>query len=193
MNTSFLRRLLARSHAIADHSQGSVRAPLAESLSRMRRPTTSAILASAAALCSLPAVAADVTSTWSAATNGVWNADGNWVNAPVLGGFPNNGNGGVATYDAVISAIGSPYTVTLSTNVTVEDLTLSSANATISHTAGTFTATGAIAISAGTYQLNGGTISNTVISPSGSGNLLIGASTANLLSGVTINGDLTLD
>ena len=145
------------------------------------------------ALTASPLLAADVTSTWSTATSGVWNANGNWINVPALGGFPNNGNGGVATYDAVISATGSPYTVTLNTNITVEDLTLNSANATINHTAGTFTATGAIAISAGTYQLNGGTISNTVINPSGSGIFLIGASTANLLSGVTINGDLTLN
>ena len=140
------------------------------------------------ALTAAPLFAADVTATWSAPTSGVWNANGNWTNVPALGGFPNNGNGGVATYDAMISATGSAYTVTLNTNITVEDLTLSSANATINHTAGTFTATGAIAISGGTYQLNGGTISNTVINQSGTGNLLITANSANLLSGVTVNG-----
>ena len=112
-------------------------------------------------LAAAPLFAADVTSTWSAATSGVWNANGNWLNVPALGGFPNNSNGGVATYDAVISTTGPAYTVTLNTNITVEDLLLSSANATINHTAGTFTATGAIAISAGAFQLNGGTISNT--------------------------------
>ena len=160
---------------------------------RLGRRAISALVASASALCALPAIAADVTSTWSAATTGVWNADGNWINAPALGGFPNNGNGGVATYDAVISAAGSAYTVTLSTNVTVEDLTISSANATLNHTGGTFTATGAIAILAGAYQLNGGTISNTVINPSGTGSLLFGANNGNLLSGVTVNGDLTLN
>ena len=117
----------------------------------MRRRAASALAASAAALCALPAIAADVTSTWSTATSGVWNANGNWINVPALGGFPNNGTGGVATYDAVISATGSPYTVTLNTNITVEDLTLSSANATLNHTAGTFTATGAITVSAGFY------------------------------------------
>ena len=111
---------------------------------------------------------------------------------PVQGGFPNNGNGGVPTYDAVIAAVGAAYTVTLSTSVTVEDLMLSSANATLDQTGGTFSATGAIALSAGTYRLNGGTISNTVVNVSGTGSLVFGTSTANQLTGVTVNGDLNL-
>ena len=54
---------------------------------------------------SSPAVfAADVTSTWSTATSGNWNVNANWTNVPAMGGFPNNGNGGVATYDATINA-----------------------------------------------------------------------------------------
>ena len=110
----------------------------------------------------------------------------------MLGGFPNNGNGGVATYDAVISAVGPAYTVTLSTNITVEALTLNSANATVNQTAGTFTANAGVALSAGTYQLNGGTISNTTINVSGTGSLVIGANINNLLTGVTVNGDLNM-
>jgi fibronectin-binding autotransporter adhesin len=142
---------------------------------------------------SLPAVhAADVTSTWSIANSGNWNVNANWTNVPALGGFPNNGNGGVATYDAMISAAGSPYTVTLNTNVTVEDLLLSSANATLNQTSGTFAATGAITLSAGTFQLNGGTVSNTTVNVT-SGILAIAANGANLLTGVTVNGDLTLN
>jgi len=86
-------------------------------------------------------LAADVTSTWSAAISGNWNVNANWTNVPALGGFPDNGNGGVATYDAVIGPAGAPYTVTLNTNVTVEDLSLNSVNATLSHTSGTLTAT----------------------------------------------------
>ena len=145
------------------------------------------------ALAAEPLCAATVTSTWSAATDGYWNANGNWLNVPVLGGFPQNGNGGVATYDAVISVVGLPYTVTLNSPITLEDLTLNSASATINHTAGMFTATGALGISAGAYQLNGGTIRNTVINQSGSGTLLISSNAANLLSGVTVNGDLNLN
>src|SRR5262249_37480218 len=134
----------------------------------------------------------NVTSTWSAGASGNWNVDANWTNVPALGGFPNNGNGGVATYDAVISPVGSPYTVTLSTNVTVANLSLNSASATLNHTSGIFTTTGAIAVSAGTYQLSGGTIANSTINITG-GTLTIAANSSNLLDGVTVNGDLTLN
>ena len=91
----------------------------------------------------------------------------NWTNSPSGGGFPNNGNGGVATYDAVINASGPAYTVTLNTDITVKNFALSSANGTVDHTSGIFTATGSMNISAGTYQLNGGTISSTAITVSG--------------------------
>ena len=138
------------------------------------------------------ALAADVTSSWSTATSGNWNVNANWTNVPALGGFPNNGNGSVATYDAVIGPAGSSYNVTLNTNITVEDLLLNSATATLNQTAGTFTATGAIALSAGTFQVNGGTISNTIVNVTG-GTLAFASDVNNLLSGVTVNGDLTLN
>ena len=137
---------------------------------------------------SSPAVlAADVTSTWSTATSGNWNVNANWANVPALGGFPNNGNGGVATYDATISPVGSPYTVTLNTNITVEDLLLNSANATLSHTSGTLTATGAINLVAGKYSLAGGTIANSTVNATAPISL---TSTGGTLFGVTVNGDL---
>src|SRR4029079_4278679 len=119
------------------------------------------------ALAGSVAQAATVASTWTSATGGIWNSDSNWTNVPMQGGFPNNGNGGVPTYDAVINATGAFYNVNLATNITVEDLLLNSATATINHTAGTFTATGAMDLSAGTYALNGGTISNSKINISG--------------------------
>ena len=137
------------------------------------------------------ATAADVTSTWTSAASGNWNVAGNWTNAPVLGGAPNNGNGGVATYDAAISAVGGAYTVTLNTSATVEDLALSSANATLSHAAGTLTATNGIAISAGTFFLNGGTISSTAISLSG-GSFTFGSTAGTLSSGTVLNGNVNL-
>jgi hypothetical protein len=146
-----------------------------------------------AALVGSAAQAATVVSNWTSASSGVWDSDSNWTNVPTQGGFPNNGNGGVPTYDAVVNATGAFYAVNLATNVTVEDLQVSSAGATINHTAGTLTATGAIDLSAGTYSLNGGTISNTTINVSGSGTLSAGAYSYNMLSGVTVNGDLTLD
>jgi uncharacterized delta-60 repeat protein len=147
----------------------------------------------AAAVMQNTAHAADVTTTWTNAASGNWNVNGNWTNAPALGGFPNNGNGGVATYDAVISATGAAYTVTNSTSITAEDLTISSANATLNHTAGIFTATNGIAVSAGTYQLNGGTISNTTINLSGTGNLNIANGGSGLLTGVTVNGAINVN
>lgn len=135
--------------------------------------------------------AAVVTATWSSATSGAWNVNANWTNAPALGGFPDNGNGGVATYDAVIDATGPAYTVTLSTTDTVEKLTLNSANATLAITAGTFTANTGVDLTAGSLLLNGGTIANTIINAT-PGALNIAANTSNLLSGVTVNGNLNL-
>ncbi|MDQ6654726.1 MAG: PEP-CTERM sorting domain-containing protein [Verrucomicrobiota bacterium] len=132
---------------------------------------------------------ADVISTWNTAIDGNWNDPTKWSSNP---NFPNNGNGGVATYNAVISTTGAAYTVTLSVPITIENLLLSSASATLNHTAGTFTATNGISLNAGTYHLNGGTISNTTITPSGTGVLSVAANGNNLLTGVTVNGDLTL-
>jgi hypothetical protein len=80
----------------------------------------------------------------------------------------------------------------LSTNVTVKDLLINSVDATLARMSGTFTATGAINLGAGVYRLSGGTISNTTINSTG-GALAVAAFNANLLSGVTINGDLTLN
>ena len=103
-------------------------------LARKSRIVRAICAAGIAAFCS--AHAADVTSTWNSATSGLWNVNANWNNAPALGGFPNNGNGGVATYDAVISAAGPAYTVTLNMAITVANLQISSANATLNHTSG---------------------------------------------------------
>ena len=120
------------------------------------------------AMCVLPigVWAADVTSTWNGGS-GDWDVDGNWTNAPLLGGFPNDGNGGVAAYDAVVDAGGGPYTVTLDLGITVEDLTIDSADATVNHTACSFTATGAIELLDGEYRVDGGSIVNTTINQAG--------------------------
>jgi hypothetical protein len=138
------------------------------------------------------ASAATVTSTWTNATSGNWNLDANWTNNPVLGGFPNNGNSGVSTYDAIINATGSSYTVTLAVPITVVNFTLSSTSATVNHTTGIFTATGGMTLSSGTYQLNGGTISNSAINISG-GTLAFANNSSNVLAGDAINGLLNLN
>src|SRR4051812_17265874 len=70
-------------------------------------------LCAAAALAGSVAHGATVVSNWTSATSGAWNSDSKWTNVPMQGGFPNNGNGGVATYDAVINATGATYSVNL--------------------------------------------------------------------------------
>src|SRR6185436_17472488 len=62
--------------------------------------------------------ASDVLSTYRGVT-GNWGVNANWSNNPALGGFPNNGNGGVATYDAVINS----GTVSLDQNIAIQKLT----------------------------------------------------------------------
>ena len=78
------------------------------------------ILVTVFALFARSAHAAAVTSTWKVGS-GVWSASTNWTNAPFLGGSPNNGNAGVATYDAVVPS----GTVTLDTNIVIQKFTQS--------------------------------------------------------------------
>ena len=140
----------------------------------------------------LTGIGATVISTWKAAVSGNWAVDANWTNVPPLGGFPNDGNGGVATYDAVINATGAAYTVTLNTTNTVEHLTLNSANALLTISGGTLTANTGMDLTTGSLLLNGGTISATAINAA-AGTLTFAANTSNLLTGVTVNGDLNLN
>src|SRR5436189_4851324 len=96
--------------------------------------------------------AADVSATWLPAANGTWNNTANWNSAF----FPNNGNGGM-TYSALIGATGPAYTVTLNNSVTVNDLSLTSPNATLNLTGGTLSVVASpINIAAGTLSLAGG-------------------------------------
>ena len=75
------------------------------------------VFAASAIAVSLPPVnAADQTSTWDQ-TTGDWSDATKWDTAA----YPNNGNGGVATYDAVISS----GTVNLDLDITIEHLLLS--------------------------------------------------------------------
>lgn len=154
-----------------------------------RRLPSTRCLARALCLASLAAVctvhAATITSTWTNAASGTWNVDANWTNVAPSGGFPNNGGG--TTYEALISATGTAYTVTLNSSVTVETLSLASANATLSHTAGTLATNFGLNISAGTYRLAGlaARISNSAITLSGTGALTIAGGT---IAGSTITG-----
>lgn len=111
-----------------------------------------------------PTACLAITSSWTSVTSGNWGSAVRWMPAVV----PNNGSPtGDSRYDAIIAAMGAPYTVTLNSSVTVDSLTLDSANATIDHTSGTLTLTDDLVLNAGTYQFNGGTIRGGRISGSG--------------------------
>ena len=77
---------------------------------RRRRHARSVVTFAAAVLGSAPALAraADVTSRWAGAASGTWNVNTNWLNTPALGGFPNNGNAGVATYASPPTSVSAP-------------------------------------------------------------------------------------
>ncbi len=63
--------------------------------------------------------AAQVTSTYSGSADN-WTTAA-WSNSPAMGGFPNNGNAGVATYDAVLSGTG---TLTLDQDIAIQKFTM---------------------------------------------------------------------
>ncbi len=129
---------------------------------------------------------ADVTSTWSAAADGNWEDDANWTSVPGPNASPNNG---ASTYDAVISAAGAPYQVSVSTDIVCQDITLGSADATVGLLAGKLTAVNGISLSAGTLNFLGGTLLDTTVTPTG-GNLLI---SSGILDHSTLGGDLLMD
>src|SRR5262245_37693143 len=113
------------------------------------------------------AMGASFTASWLLPADGTWSNSANWSTNP---NAPNNGTPAGATYDAVIAATGASYTATLNSSITVDSLTLGDASATLNHTSGTFRAINGLNLTAGTYRLAGGTISNTTIT-SGGGSL----------------------
>src|SRR5207248_1197566 len=104
-----------------------------------------------------------------------WGVGGNW--AP--GGGPP-----VAADNALIGTAGT-YTVDLTDNRAVTNLTINNATATVSQTGGTLTLGGTLALTAGTYSLNGGTISGGSITSAG-GKLQPQFNGSNFLSNVAV-------
>ncbi len=123
---------------------------------------------------------ADTTATWTAAKNGIWTSTSAWSTHP---SFPNNGVPSGTDYTALINVTGAAYTVALNSTVVVDGLNLNSATATISQSSGLFTA-GTIALDAGAYQLNGGTIANSTIDLNGGSFTIQNGN----LNGVTVSG-----
>src|SRR2546423_1190782 len=75
------------------------------------------------------AAAQNQVSNWLNPVSGNWFDAGNWSTNPTA---PNG-----STFDAVIAATGSKYTVTINGSPTIHSLTLNSANATLSLGSGT--------------------------------------------------------
>ena len=134
-------------------------------------------------------VSGQINSNWINSSGGVWSDANNWSTAS----FPNQDNPDPGdTYNATIDLVsGSNYQVTLSNPVSVENLTIDSGDATLVHTAGIFTANGAINLNNGTYQLRGGTIANSVVNQSG-GALTFAGEAYSSFDDTTVNGDLTI-
>ncbi len=117
--------------------------------------------------------------TWIGGT-GNWNVGSNWSpSSPV--GPPK------ATDTATISATGTAYTVTIDTADVAVSLTENSASATVNDT-GSLTLTGAFTLNAGTFILDGETLSGGTTKVTG-GTFVCDGGT---LSGVTYDGTLDL-
>lgn len=127
------------------------------------------------------------TSQWLNAVSGNWSDPTLWSTNPF---YPDNGNGN-PFYRAEFLATGANYTATLNSNIALDSLLLNSANATIAHTAGTLTLGGTATLTAGTFNLNGGTIAGGTIDNTAN-KLSIANSVNNTLSGVSVIGGLNV-
>ncbi len=118
---------------------------------------------------------------WKDPVHGTWSQAANWTNQA-----PGDG------YDAIIDAVGSPYTVRLLTNASVGTLTLASPNAWLDHLYGTLHAD-VLRLAAGTYSIAWGTIADTTIRrlPGDTGTLVLASSPA-ALDHVRLEADIGL-
>jgi hypothetical protein len=102
--------------------------------------------------------------SWASAVSGNWSTPALWTSNP---NYPSNDQPNFGdTYSAVIDALGPSYTVSLDAPVTINNLTMVSPAATLSHTNGTLTILNGAVVNAGTYQLSGGALA-------GSGPMLV--------------------
>src|SRR4051794_37683579 len=107
---------------------------------------------------------------WVNPVSGTWIEAAKWSSSPT---YPNG-----AGFDASIAAPSGSYTVSLASNVTLNSLTLNSASATLSQTAGTLgVGLGGVTLQNGTYLLSGGTLSTSTIQLSGGAALILNGGT----------------
>jgi len=139
---------------------------------------------------SIAAQAGNVTSTWRNAANGDWKTIANWSNTPAWSAYPANGTGqsGPISYDVQFSAAGAPYNVTLNTSLSLDSVTLNSADANVTHTSSEVRILNGLTLNAGAWTMNGGTLKDTVIHQNGS-SLRFGNSVSKL-DHCTVHGNL---
>jgi hypothetical protein len=88
--------------------------------------------------------AAQTQAQWVAPVDGSWTDSSRWSTDPF---FPNNGSPPGTTYDVLVDAVGSPYTISSSGSITIDSLRLHAPGATVQHSGGPFTlAAGSLSI-----------------------------------------------
>jgi len=158
-------------------------------LNIMNKPNPSLLLLAAGAAFGLPLVAAaqQVDSSWVSAATANWATPARWSTNPNI---PNNGVPGGQTYRAIFAVNSAAYTITLNTNITVDQILLQASNATINHAGGTLTLVQSLNRTAGQYQLGGGTISGGTLNMGAGASLRLNVAATSTLSGVTLNGGI---
>jgi hypothetical protein len=136
------------------------------------------------------ALAGNVSSTWHTPASGDWRTAAAWANTPAHSAWPQNGTTGAGWlgYDVTLSATGSPYTIALPTSLSLDSVSITSPDANVTQSIGTVRVINGLILDAGTWTVNGGTLSNTTITQSG-GSLRFGSSTGKL-DNCTVNGEL---
>lgn len=112
-------------------------------------------LCAGAALAVSSARAAQVTANWLAPVSGNWNDASKWSTPQ----FPNNGSPAGLTYNVVIDAAGAAYEVLLEQlPVTLDSLTINSADAMLVQSGHSLTLLGASLVQAGRYRFSFGSL-----------------------------------
>lgn len=132
------------------------------------------------------AFAQQIDSFWGGGFTGSWSNPANWTTPD----SPNNGSPPGTTYRVFIDATGVAYVVTLDTAVTLDQLILDSADATLL-ISNQLDLLGSLDRLNGSIVLDGGQVTNGTINLNGD-RLFATNSQSNVLDGVTINGILDL-
>src|SRR5205814_10022732 len=96
-----------------------------------------------------------INASWAAPVSDSWTSPTAWTINPA---YPNNGQPNPADlYNAIVNVgTGTPYTISLPTDITISSLLLNSPDATIQQSALLRIVDGGLTINAGKYQMDGG-------------------------------------